>query len=138
LPDETLDEVHQLAADMGGMGFISIADCEVLHNNALININMIHQAAEMEIPRYLFYSSVCVYRDMKPGEPELNEEQAYPASPDNEYGREKLYSEHVAMAYGRRYGMKARIARFQNCYGPEGTRIGGREKAPAAICRKVA
>jgi nucleoside-diphosphate-sugar epimerase len=92
----------------------------------------------MGVPRYFFSSSVCVYRDMKPGEPELLEEDAIPANPDNEYGWEKLYAERVAMAYGRRYGMKVRIARFQNCYGPEGTWRGGREKAPAAICRKVA
>ncbi|MEM3484488.1 MAG: NAD-dependent epimerase/dehydratase family protein [Candidatus Methanomethyliaceae archaeon] len=139
LPDGgTFDEVYQLAADMGGMGFISIAECEVLHNNALININMTHTAAEMGVPRYFFSSSVCVYRDMEPDEPPLTEDDAIPANPDNEYGWEKLYAERVAMAYGRRYGMKMRIARFENCYGPEGTWTGGREKAPAAICRKVA
>jgi nucleoside-diphosphate-sugar epimerase len=92
----------------------------------------------MGAPRYFFSSSVCVYRDMEPGEPELAEEQAIPANPDNEYGWEKLYAERVAMAYGRHYPMQVRIARFQNCYGPEGTWTGGREKAPAAICRKVA
>jgi len=132
------DEVFQLAADMGGMGFIHSAECEIMHNSALINIHMIHNSAEMGIPRYFFSSSVCVYRDMQPGEPEMSEEEAIPAHPDNEYGWEKLYSERVAMAYGRRYGMKVRIARFQNCYGPQGTWRGGREKAPAAICRKVA
>ena len=130
--------MYQLAADMGGMGFISAAECEIMHNNALINIHMIHTASRLGIPRYFFSSSVCVYRDMKPGEPEMSEDEAIPAHPDNEYGWEKLYSERVAMAYGRRYGMKVRIARFQNCYGPEGTWRGGREKAPAAICRKVA
>ena len=138
LPEGRLDEVYQLAADMGGMGFISAAECEIMHNNALINIHMIHTASRLGIPRYFFSSSVCVYRDMKPGEPEMSEDEAIPAHPDNEYGWEKLYSERVAMAYGRRYGMKVRIARFQNCYGPEGTWRGGREKAPAAICRKVA
>ena len=139
LPDGgTFDEVYQLAADMGGMGFISVAECEVLHNNALINIHMTHTAAEMGVPRYFFSSSVCVYRDMEPDEPPLTEDDAIPANPDNEYGWEKLYAERVAMAYGRRYGMKVRIARFENCYGPEGTWTGGREKAPAAICRKVA
>jgi len=139
LPDGgTFDEVYQLAADMGGMGFISIAECEVLHNNALINIHMTHAAAEMGVPRYFFSSSVCVYRDMEPNEPPLVEEDAYPANPDNEYGWEKLYAERVAMAYGRRFGMKVRIGRFENCYGPEGAWAGGREKAPAAICRKVA
>jgi GDP-D-mannose 3',5'-epimerase len=132
------DEVYQLAADMGGMGFISVAECEVLHNNALINIHMTHTAAEMGVPRYFFSSSVCVYRDMQPGEPELTEDDAIPAHPDNEYGWEKLYAERVALAYGRHSDMKVRVARFQNCYGPEGTWTGGREKAPAAICRKVA
>lgn len=99
---------------------------------------MTHTAAEMGVSRYLFSSSVCVYRDMQPDEPPLLEEDAYPALPDNEYGWEKLYAERVAMAYGRRYGMKVRSARFENTYGPEGTYDGGREKAPAAICRKVA
>jgi len=132
------DAVYQLAADMGGMGFIHSAECEIMHNNALININMIHAAAQVGIKRYFFSSSVCIYRNMKPGEPELKEEEAYPALPDNEYGWEKLYAERVLLAYGRKYGMEVRIARFQNCYGPEGTWMGGREKAPAAICRKVA
>jgi len=132
------DEVYQLAADMGGMGFIHSAETEIMRNSVLININMTHAAAEAVIPRYFFSSSVCIYRDMKPEEPEMTEEEAYPALPDNEYGWEKLYSERMALAYGRRYGMQIRIARFQNCYGPEGTWTGGREKAPAAICRKVA
>ena len=88
------------------------------------------------MPRYFFSSSVCVYRDMQPGEPEMTEAEAVPANPDNEYGWEKLYSERIAQAYERRYGMQVRIARFQNCYGPEGTWTGGREKAPAAMCRE--
>ncbi len=138
LQDGTFDEVYQLAADMGGMGFIHFAECEIMHNNALININMTHAASTYNITRYFFSSSVCVYRDMKPDEPELTEEGAYPAHPDNEYGWEKLYSERVALTYSRYFGMKVRIARFQNTYGPEGTWTGGREKAPAAICRKVA
>jgi GDP-D-mannose 3',5'-epimerase len=104
----------------------------------LINVHMTHSAATLGVKRYFFSSSVCVYRDMKAGEPELDESAAVPAHPDNEYGWEKLYSERMGVAYGRRYGMKVRIARFQNCYGPEGTWRGGREKAPAAICRKVA
>ena len=132
------DEVYQLAADMGGMGFIHSAECEIMRNSALINIHMTHAAAGAGVPRYFFSSSVCVYRDMKPGEPEMTEAEAIPAHPDNEYGWEKLYSERVAQAYGRRCGMVVRIARFQNCYGPEGTWIGGREKAPAALCRKIA
>lgn len=132
------DEVYQLAADMGGMGFIHSAECEIMRNSALININMIHAAMTRGIRRYFFSSSVCVYRDMKPGEPEMSEAEAYPANPHNEYGWEKLYAERMALAYGRRHGTAVRIARFQNCYGPEGTWTGGREKAPAAICRKVA
>uniref|UniRef100_A0A7V3ZTS2 NAD-dependent epimerase/dehydratase family protein n=1 Tax=candidate division WOR-3 bacterium TaxID=2052148 RepID=A0A7V3ZTS2_UNCW3 len=132
------DEVYQLAADMGGMGFISWAECEVLTNNVFININMTKAACEAGVEKYFFSSSVCVYRDMEPGEPKLYEKDAYPAMPDNEYGWEKLYSERVLLAYSRRYGIKARIARFENCFGPEGTWRGGREKAPAAICRKVA
>jgi GDP-D-mannose 3',5'-epimerase len=138
LPKGRFDEVYQLAADMGGMGFISTAECEIMRNSALINIHMTHNAWKMGIPRYFFSSSVCVYRDMQPGEPEMTEEEAVPANPDNEYGWEKLYAERIAMAYERNRGMKVRIARFQNCYGPEGTWTGGREKAPAALCRKVA
>lgn len=138
LEDGRFDEVYQLAADMGGMGFISVAECEIMRNNALINIYMTHAAATMGCPLYFFSSSVCVYRDMQPGEPEMTEDEAIPANPDNEYGWEKLYAERVAMAYGRHCGMNVRIARFQNCYGPEGTWTGGREKAPAAVCRKVA
>jgi len=138
LPDGTFDEVYQLAADMGGMGFIHSAECEIMHNSALINIHMTHHASRLGVPRYFFSSSVCVYRDMQPGEPEMTEAEAIPANPDNEYGWEKLYSERIAMAYDRNQGMTVRIARFQNCYGPYGTWTGGREKAPAAICRKVA
>ncbi len=132
------DEVYQLAADMGGMGFISSAECEIMHNNALINIHMVHTAARSGIPSYFFSSSVCVYRNMEAGEAEMSEAEAIPAHPDNEYGWEKLYAERVALAYGRQHEMKVRIARFQNCFGPEGSWNGGREKAPAAICRKIA
>lgn len=136
--ERPFDEVYQLAADMGGMGFIHSAECEIMRHNALINLHMVDATARGLVPRYFFSSSVCIYRDMARGEPELREEQAYPALPDNEYGWEKLYAERLAAAYGRRYGLKVRIARFQNCYGPDGTWTGGREKAPAAICRKVA
>jgi nucleoside-diphosphate-sugar epimerase len=132
------DEVYQLAADMGGMGFIHSAECEIMHNSVLINVHMTHQASRMGIPRYFYSSSACVYRDMKIGEPEMTEAGAIPANPDNEYGWEKLYSERVGMAYERNRGMVVRIARFQNCYGPYGTWQGGREKAPAAMCRKIA
>ena len=131
-------EVYQLAADMGGMGFIHSAECEIMRNNALINVHMSHAAAQAGVRRYFFSSSVCIYRDMMPGEPEMTEDGAYPAMPDNEYGWEKLYAERTAIAYGKRFKMAVRIARFQNCYGPEGTWQGGREKAPAAICRKIA
>jgi len=138
LGNGTFDEVYQLAADMGGMGFIHSAECEIMHNSALINIHMTHSMSELGVPRYFFSSSACVYRDMEVGEPELTEADAIPAHPDNEYGWEKLYAERVAMAYARNRGIEVRIARFQNCYGPEGTWRGGREKAPAAMCRKVA
>ncbi len=133
-----IDEVYQLAAEMGGMGFISTAECEIMRNSALINVNMPQAAADAAVARYFLSSSVCIYRDMAVGEAEMTEDEAYPAHPDNEYGWEKLFAERVAQAYGRRYGMAVRVARFQNCYGPEGTWTGGREKAPAAICRKVA
>ncbi len=136
--EEPFDEVYQLAADMGGMGFIHSAECEIMRNSCLINVHMTHASAKSGTKRYFFSSSACVYRDMEPDEPELSEEEAYPAFPDNEYGWEKLYSERIAMAYGRRYGMVVRLARFQNTYGPEGTWQGGREKAPAALSRKIA
>jgi nucleoside-diphosphate-sugar epimerase len=123
---------------MGGMGFIHSAECDIMHNSALINIHMIDAAAKIGVGRYFFSSSVCVYRDMQPGEPALDEDDAYPALPDNEYGWEKLYAERMALAYARHYPIEVRVARFQNCYGPQGTWRGGREKAPAAICRKVA
>ena len=132
------DEVYQLAADMGGMGFIHSAATDIMLNSSLINLYMISEARKAHMRRYFFSSSVCIYRDMAIGEPEMTEEQAYPAMPDNEYGWEKLYAERMLLTYAQKYGFEARIARFQNCYGPEGTWRGGREKAPAAICRKVA
>lgn len=132
------DEVYQLAADMGGMGFIHSAECEIVTNSALINLHMINAAAKAGVKRYFFSSSACVYRNQDIGEDRLTEEEAYPAYPDNEYGWEKLYAERVAQAFARNYDMEVRIARFQNCFGPEGTWMGGREKYPAAICRKVA
>jgi nucleoside-diphosphate-sugar epimerase len=115
---------------MGGMGFIHSAECDIMHNSALINIHMIGAAAKIGVSRYFFSSSVCVYRDMQPGDPTLDEDDAYSALPDNEYGWEKLYARH--------YPIQVRVARLQNCYGPEGTWRGGRQKAPAAICRRVA
>ena len=138
LPEGKFDEVYQLAADMGGMGFISSAECEIMRNSALINIHMIKSASDFGATRYFFSSSACVYRNMQPGEAPLTEDEAYPALPHNEYGWEKLYAERMATAFMRNRGIQVRIARFQNCYGPEGTWDGGREKAPAAISRKVA
>lgn len=139
LDEGNFDEIYQLAADMGGMGFLESAECEIMHNSLLININMTDTAIKMfRVPKYFFSSSVCVYRDMESDEKPLDEKDAYPALPHNEYGWEKLYSERVALAYGRKYGTNIRIARFQNCYGHEGSWKGGREKAPAAISRKVA
>jgi len=132
------DEVYQLAADMGGMQFITSAECDIMHNNVLINSHMIAAVAHADVGRYFFASSVCVYRNMLIGEPEVDEDGVYPARPDNEYGWEKLFSERVTQAYGRRQGLATRIGRFENCYGPEGPWQGGREKAPAALCRKVA
>lgn len=132
------DEVYQLAADMGGMGFIHSAECEIMTNSALINIQMINAASDARVPRYFFSSSACIYRDQDIGEEYLTEDDAYPAFPDNEYGWEKLYAERMALSFARNRGIDVRIARFQNCYGPYGTWTGGREKAPAAICRKIA
>jgi nucleoside-diphosphate-sugar epimerase len=120
------------------MGFIHSAECEIMTNSALINIHMINAAADAGVGRYLFSSSACVYRDQEIGEAEIDEDDAYPALPDNEYGWEKLYAERMAFAFARNRGIEVRVARFQNCYGPEGTWEGGREKAPAAMCRKVA
>lgn len=138
IPGGPPDEVYQLAADMGGMGFIHTAECDIMHNSALINIHMIDVAVKLGVPRYFFSSSACVYPDMKPGDPQMTEDQVIPANPDNEYGWEKLYAERMAQAYARHNPIEVRVARFQNCYGPYGTWRGGREKAPAAICRKVA
>lgn len=138
LPNGSFDEVYQLAADMGGMGFIHSAECEIMRNSALINVHMVKTSSDMGVKRYFFSSSACVYRDMQEGEAPITEDDAYPALPDNEYGWEKLYAERMAYAFMRNRGIEVRVARFQNCYGPEGTWDGGREKAPAAICRKVA
>ena len=132
------DHVYQLAADMGGMEFIHSAECDILKNSVRINLSMIDAAVRAGVDRYFFSSSVCVYRDMNADEPALTEDDAYPALPDNEYGWEKLYSERVLQAHARHSSMQARIGRFENTFGPFGTWRGGREKAPAAICRKVA
>jgi len=132
------DEIYQLSADMGGMEFISAAEAEIMRNNALINTHMVEAAAEAGVDRYFFSSSVCVYRDMAPGEAALTEDDCYPAQPDNEYGWEKIYAERMLAAQARTSGFTARIGRFENCYGPGSAWRGGREKAPAALSRKVA
>jgi nucleoside-diphosphate-sugar epimerase len=132
------DEVYQLAARMGGMGYINQAEADILQTSARINLNMVQAATEAAIPRYFLASSVCVYRNMEHGELPLTEDDAYPAHPDNEYGWEKLYAERVVEAHARRDGFTARIARFENTYGPRTAWTGGHEKAPAALCRKAA
>lgn len=133
-----VDEVYQLAAHMGGIGYLKDAECNILHDNVLINTNMIHAATSLNIKRYFFSSSVCVYRDMPINTNAIPESEAYPAMPDNEYGWEKLFSERVALAYASHFNTAVRIGRFQNCYGPGNLWNGGKEKAPAALCRKIA
>lgn len=138
---EEIDLVYNLAANMGGIGFITAVGAEVMHDNVLINANMLEACRQNRIKRYLFSSSACVYptyRQTDPNVKGLKEEDAYPADPDNFYGWEKLYSEKMCEAYQRDYGMNIRIVRYHNIYGPEGTYKGGREKSPAALCRKVA
>lgn len=130
--------VFHMAADMGGMDFIEREELAVLSNNSAIDHNVFAASAACGAERVVYSSSVCVYRDMASEEPELDESQAYPASPDNEYGWEKLFAERLLAAYGRQGAFEPRIARFQNCYGPQGAWHGGREKAPAALCRKAA
>jgi nucleoside-diphosphate-sugar epimerase len=134
-------EVYALAADMGGMGFISENHAQILHNNALINIHSLEAAKIHGIKKFLFTSSACVYPEylqMESDIESLREEQAYPADPQDAYGWEKLISERLCTHYREDYGMETRIARFHNIFGPLGTWEGGREKAPAALCRKVA
>lgn len=136
-----MNEVYQLAADMGGMGFISCNHSRILHNNALINIHMLEAARQENIDRYFYTSSACVYpeyRQMETDIAPLKEEDAYPAMPQDAYGWEKLVAERLCNHYHEDYNMNTHIARFHNIFGPEGTWIGGREKAPAALCRKVA
>ncbi len=136
-----VDEVYALAADMGGMGFISAHHAEILHNNALINIHTLEAARVNGVQRYLYTSSACVYPDYRQTEAEvvpLKEEDVYPAMPQDAYGWEKLVSEQLCRHYRHDYGIETRVVRFHNIFGPEGTWRGGREKAPAALCRKVA
>jgi GDP-D-mannose 3',5'-epimerase len=136
-----IDHVYALAADMGGMGFISANHATILRNNSLINIHTLEAAHMNGVSRYLFSSSACVYPDHLQTDANvvpLREEDAYPASPQDAYGWEKLIAERLCQAYSGEFGLDTRIARFHNIYGPNGTYFGGREKVPAALCRKVA
>ncbi len=141
--DRRFDEVYQLAADMGGAGFVFTGDndADIMHNSALINLNMVEACRKRNISRVFYSSSACMYPEhnqLDPDNPMTAEDSAYPADPDSEYGWEKLFSERLFLAFQRNYGMESRVARYHNIFGPEGTWTGGREKAPAALCRKVA
>lgn len=136
-----IDEVYTLAANMGGIGFIETVHAPVLHDNVLINTHMIEAARRNGVDRYFYSSSACIYPTFKQettSDVSLAEDDAYPADPDNEYGWEKLFTERVCKSYAEEHGMTVRVARFHNIFGPNGTWEGGREKAPAALCRKVA
>ena len=141
--DRKFDEIYQLAADMGGAGFIFTGenDADIMHNSATINLNMLDACHKRGVGRIFYSSSACIYpafNQVDPDSPNCEESSAYPAAPDSEYGWEKLFSERLYATYGRCYGMDVRIARYHNIFGPEGTWSGGREKAPAALCRKIA
>jgi GDP-D-mannose 3',5'-epimerase len=141
--DQRLDEVYQLAADMGGAGYVFTGenDADIMHNSALINLNMLEACYKRNSRRIFYSSSACMYPEYNqqaPDNPNCSEDTAYPAMPDSEYGWEKLFSERLYLAFFRNHGMQVRIARFHNIFGPEGTWDGGKEKAPAALCRKVA
>ncbi|MEA1945802.1 MAG: NAD-dependent epimerase/dehydratase family protein [Thermodesulfobacteriota bacterium] len=141
--DRRFDEVYQFAADMGGAGYIFTGenDADVMHNSGLINLNILDACQKRKIKRIFYSSSACIYPEynqMDPDNPNCEESSVYPAEPDSEYGWEKLFSERMYLAFHRNYGMEARIARYHNIFGPEGSWNDGREKVPAAICRKVA
>ncbi|MDX2045164.1 MAG: NAD-dependent epimerase/dehydratase family protein [Chitinophagaceae bacterium] len=141
--DQGFDEVYQLAADMGGAGYIFTGDndANVMHNSAMINLNIVNQAVAVGVKKIFYSSSACIYpayNQEDPDNPKCSEESAYPAAPDSEYGWEKLFSERLYFAYHRNYGLNVRVGRFHNIFGPMGTWKGGKEKAPAAMCRKVA
>jgi len=141
--DRRFDEIYQLAADMGGAGYIFTGDndADVMHNSATINLNVLDAAHRRNNRRIFYSSSACIYaahNQDDPDNPNCAEDSAYPAAPDSEYGWEKLFSERLYFAYGRNHGLEPRVARFHNIFGPEGTWTGGKEKAPAAVCRKVA
>jgi nucleoside-diphosphate-sugar epimerase len=141
--DRRFDEVYQLAADMGGAGYIFTGehDADVMHNSATINLNMADACHKRNISKVFYSSSACMYpayNQEDPNNPLCSEDSAYPAAPDSEYGWEKLFSERLYLAFRRNYGMQTHVARYHNIFGPDGTWTGGKEKAPAAICRKVA
>jgi len=141
--DRRFDEIYQLAADMGGAGYIFTGehDADVMHNSATINLNMLNVCHKRNIKKIFYSSSACMYpayNQEDPLNPNCSEDSAYPAAPDSEYGWEKLFSERLFLAYRRNFGLQTHVARYHNIFGPEGTWRGGREKAPAAICRKVA
>jgi nucleoside-diphosphate-sugar epimerase len=136
-------EIYQLAADMGGAGYIFTGDndADIMHNSAMINLNICNEMVKKQITRVFYTSSACMYpahNQLDPNNPLLSEDSAYPANPDSEYGWEKLFSERLYMSYARNYGLRARIARLHNVFGPYGSWNNGKEKAPAALCRKVA
>jgi len=140
---KSFDEVYQLAADMGGAGYIFTGnnDANVMHNSALINLNVAHEAVKKSVKRVFYSSSACIYPEhnqLNPNNPNCEELSAYPANPDSEYGWEKLFSERLFLAFSRNYKLDIRVARFHNIFGPYGTFVGGKEKAPAAMCRKAA
>jgi len=137
------DEVYQLAADMGGAGYIFTGehDSQVIHNSAMINLNIVDIASKVEVKKVFYSSSACVYpgyNQLDSDNPKCSEDSVYPAAPDSEYGWEKLFSERLYLAYNRNQGLPVRIARFHNIFGPEGSWNNGKEKAPAALCRKIA
>jgi len=137
------DEVYQLAADMGGAGFVFTGehDADIMHNSAQINLNVLQACTAVEVGRVFYSSSACIYPErnqLDPDHPDCREDSAYPAAPDSEYGWEKLFSERLYHAYARNHGLAVRIARFHNIFGPEGSWNDGREKVPAALCRKIA
>src|ERR1017187_4405624 len=141
--DRPVDEVYQLAADMGGAGFVFTGehDADIMHNSATINLNCLEYGRLAGVKKFFYSSSACMYPEynqLDPNNPKCSEDSAYPAAPDSEYGWEKLFSERLYLAYMRNYGVQVRVARFHNIFGPEGTWCGGREKAPAELCRKVA
>ena len=137
-----IDEIYQLAADMGGAGYIFIGDndADIMHNSAIINLNILHEMTFKKIPKIFYSSSACIYPErnqLTVDNPVLSEASAYPADPDSEYGWEKLFSERLYASYARNYGIDVRVARLHNVFGPDGTYNDGKEKAPAALCRKV-